>query len=110
VNRWRRSVGDDVVMGAFFVLLCTTALGLILLAGCPAPAPPPPVVPPGSATCADVCRRYQQLGCLAGRPTPKGSSCEVVCLNVQASGAIRWNLDCRAGASTCAEADRCEQR
>jgi hypothetical protein len=110
VNRWKRSATDDLVMGLYFVFVGAAGLVLILLAGCRAPAPPPPVPPPGAATCADVCRHYQELGCLAGRPTPRGSSCEVVCLNVQASGAIRWNLDCRAGAATCAEADRCEQR
>lgn len=95
---------------AWAALLAMLGALLYLATGCPAPAPPPPVPAPGAATCADVCHRYQQLGCLAGQPTPHGASCEAVCLNVQASGAIRWNLDCRAGAATCAEADRCEQR
>lgn len=83
---------------------------VITLTGCPKPLPPP--VPPtdwdgGSATCETACARLQQLGCPAGRPTPKGAPCQAVCENVMSSGLIEWQLDCVARAITCGETDRC---
>jgi len=83
-------------------------LGLILflLTGCP--QPPRPVPPPGAATCADVCKRYEALGCPAGKPTPKGAPCVAVCENVQTSGVLKFNLECRVRAASCADADHCE--
>lgn len=85
-------------------LACLWAL--LVCAACPPPKPPPP--PPGAATCQDVCRHYTELGCEAARPTAEGASCAEVCHNVQDSTVVRWDLDCRARAVTCAAADACE--
>lgn len=85
-------------------LACLWAL---LVCACP-PTPRPPVPPPGSATCADVCRHYGELGCEAARPTGAGAVCVDVCQNVQDSTVVHWDLDCRARALTCAAADACE--
>lgn len=88
------------------------ALLLLVLAGCPRPVPPP--VPPGpadaaAASCASMCARLADLGCPAAKPTPEGASCEKVCQNVQDSGLILWNLECRTRAPTCAAIDECER-
>lgn len=80
-------------------------VGALLLCACP---PKPPTPPPGAATCEDVCRRYAELGCEAGRPTANGVSCVEVCRNVQESTIVAWDLGCRVRALTCDEADRCE--
>lgn len=64
----------------------------------------------GPVSCTVVCARYAQLGCEAGKPTPRGVPCAVVCQNAVASGLIHWNLGCRAAASSCAEAESCEAR
>lgn len=82
------------------------ALLVLLATGCPPPKPPVP--PPGAATCADVCHHLAELGCPAAKPTPKGTPCTEVCANIQSSGVITWNLDCRASAPSCDAADRCE--
>lgn len=79
---------------------------LLVCAACPAPKPPAP--PPGAATCADVCKHFDELGCEAGRPTAHGATCLDVCRNVQESTVVAWDLDCRARAVTCAAADTCE--
>lgn len=80
---------------------------LLFCAACPAP-PKPPVPPPGAATCADLCRHETELGCEAAKTTAGGVTCVAVCENVVSSSVIHWDLDCRAGALTCAEVDSCE--
>lgn len=85
----------------------------LLVAGCPLPGPPePPGPPPGphpqGATCVTACAKLNELGCPEGEPTPDGKSCEAVCENVQASGIISWNLDCRSVITECGQTDSCE--
>jgi hypothetical protein len=87
----------------------TALLCVLLLGACPHPTPVP-VPPPGVATCVDVCGHYVELGCLAGTPTAEGTTCAAVCNNVQSSGIVSWNLDCRVRAKTCAEAEQCERK
>lgn len=64
----------------------------------------------GEASCAGACSRLRALGCKASAPTPAGVSCEDVCLNVQASGVLRWDLACRASARSCDAIDACEAK
>ena len=64
--------------------------------------------PPEPAPCVAVCAHYAELGCPAARPTPRGGSCENVCLNAVESGLIHWDLGCRANAPSCEGADACE--
>jgi hypothetical protein len=95
-----------IMVGA---VLMTAAFAIVFLS-CTKPLPPP--APPtdvdaGAATCQTACARLQQLGCPAGEPTPKGVPCLEVCLRVQESGLIDWNLDCVARALTCGATDRC---
>lgn len=79
----------------------------ILLAGCPK-TPKPPVIPPGEATCEDVCVHYTALGCPISTPTANGFTCVDVCHEVQDSGVLTWDLGCRIRAESCRDADDCE--
>lgn len=87
-------------------------LALLVLgcSGCPTPVPPAPPPPPapGEATCGDVCAQGRELVCPWAAPTPEGASCEAVCSNIQDSGIVAWNLDCRARARSCRDAEACE--
>lgn len=88
-----------------------SALRLLLLAifvsACSAvPAPSPKPEP--KATCADVCARGVGLGCAFALPTEGGATCVEVCNNVQSSGIIEWDLECRASAASCEAVDLCE--
>jgi len=80
-------------------------LTLVLLAGCPAPAPPPPN-PPGPppttpATCVRACDHLRRdLLC------DIGEGCADLCVRV---GDQRFT-DCLATATTCAGADVCDSR
>lgn len=91
-------------------------LALVALAGLACPRPLPPPVPPGPdqpdaavATCADVCRHAFALDCSWYRPTPGGASCTAVCVNIQTSGVVSWDLSCRVQAETCAAIELCER-
>jgi len=83
------------------------ALIIFFLFGCGAVQPTPIVVE--NATCEQVCKHMTALDCPSAQPTPNGASCVEVCENVQSSGMIEWNLDCRAAAATCESADECER-
>lgn len=97
------------------------ALLALALTACPKPLPPPGPIPPAQADagatdadeakrpCLAVCRRLSKLGCPAAKPTAEGTSCTVVCENVQSSGVIAWKLDCMKVAESCEAADRCNQ-
>lgn len=89
--------------------LATAALALGLFAACenrpPEPPPHPPYKP--TATCAEACTHLASLGCDEAKPTPKGTSCAAVCLDVNASGLARFPADCLVVAPTCAEARAC---
>jgi hypothetical protein len=88
----------------------------LLILGCgngcgPAPTPVPPPVPeptptPVETTCEAVCAHGDQLGCDWAATQ---ANCSEVCNNVQASGILRWDLDCRIKAETCAAVDECER-
>jgi len=98
-----------LMAGAVVMAACLA----IALSGCPKPIPPPAPPAPdadtdaGAATCAAACARLQQLGCAAGKPTPKGAPCTEVCENVTSSGLLTWDLDCIARAVSCGATDLC---
>lgn len=80
--------------------------------GCPKPTPTPVTPTPvgdaaSPATCLDLCRHGQALGCSWAQPTPSGATCVDVCANAQNSGITSWDLNCRTAAGTCAAVDRC---
>jgi hypothetical protein len=50
-----------------------------------------------------------KLGCPAARPTAEGTSCTVVCENVQSSGVVSWKLDCMKAALTCEAVEKCNE-
>jgi hypothetical protein len=59
-----------------------------------------PTPTPAEATCAGVCARGVELGCVYATPTPTGATCETVCQNATASGEP-WRLSCLAQATNC---------
>lgn len=63
--------------------------------------------PDGPASCLDVCRNGQHLGCTWAAPTPAAASCVDVCANNQSAGIAPWDLDCRAKKTSCAAIDTC---
>lgn len=71
--------------------------------------PPEPVSPDSNATCKTTCDHWRSLGCEEAKPTSAGGTCEDVCLNIQGSGIISWNLPCRATVKACEDIDRCER-
>lgn len=74
------------------------------------PAPPrPPIPDTGDGTCDTACARLRELGCEEARPTAEGATCERVCLNVQTSGIVSWDLSCRTRVTACAQVDSCER-
>jgi len=62
--------------------------------------------PDGPATCLDVCRAGQALGCTWAAPTAAGATCVDVCVNAQQIAP--WDLGCRARAKSCAAVDACQ--
>jgi len=93
-----------------FVLLlsgCRCQVGCVSSSTVTDPAMPDAAAPSGDVTCADVCAKYRALGCPEGNPTEEGDACEAVCENVQASGIVKLDLDCRANIASCAEIDEC---
>ena len=91
-----------------FVSLCGTGCG-------PQPMDPPvtPEVPildagPSEPSCTTACARFAELGCEAGKPTPKGATCVEVCENVASSGVVLWPVRCITHAYSCETADACE--
>lgn len=95
-------------MSKIHVMLLALGLAMISwgLLNCTAPKPKPD----GDfvADCKAVCLRARDLGCAIAKPTANGKHCVEVCENVQGSGIIKWNLECRASAITCEAADACE--
>lgn len=82
-------------------------LFLLFLTSCGHCSPTPP--PPSGPTCAEVCTRAATMGCDVAKPTAKGETCEKVCTEVEASGLIDLDLECRARAESCEAAEACEQ-
>ncbi len=83
----------------------------VAVAGCWSPGPPPQPPKPEpveGATCASACDRFRELGCPEGEDTAGGGTCEEVCQNVQDSGIIEWDLECRTGVDACDQVDSCE--
>ena len=70
----------------------------------PVPTPAPDAAPP--ASCATACATAASLGCTWAAPTPNGATCENVCANAMVFG-LRWDLNCRASATSCAAAAAC---
>lgn len=64
------------------------------------------ILPP---TCAAWCARASAMKCDAAKPTPKGGTCEAVCVNANA-GPTKWDLKCRVAARSCAAADACDAK
>lgn len=90
-------------------------LALPMLLAChptPQPNPPPGPEPLDAAagpTCATYCAHVRALGCIQGKPTAEGATCEQVCSNVQTSGYARLDLKCSTNAADCRAVDRCEE-
>lgn len=89
--------------------LAISALLVGLFTACQASEPQPPPRPPyrPNTTCAEACTHLRALACPTGEPTDKGTTCEAVCADVNASGLARWPADCVVVARTCDEARGC---
>jgi hypothetical protein len=83
-------------------------LAIALFAACAhTPTPAPSADAGGPITCASVCDHGAIIGCLWAQPTPKGASCERVCLNATNVGQP-WSLDCIQRLSSCDSALACQ--
>lgn len=90
----------------------TLALPIALLVfGCPSTPPKPPEPKPleaGVPTCLSACDNMRALGCELGKPTPRGATCEDVCIRVQTENAgAGFDMACISRATTCPVADAC---
>lgn len=72
------------------------------------PGPIPDPDPNNRVGCEEMCDRMRSLKCSSGKPTPNGASCEHVCENIQKSGFLKLDLECRYEAESCEAADSCE--
>lgn len=81
---------------------------VVLLLGC-GEIKPIPTPPAGPYSCETACERGADLGCAYAAPTPAGASCGEVCRNVQSSGFLRWDLECRTLAPSCEAVDNCDR-
>jgi len=59
------------------------------------------------ATCVTACARLAVLDCPAARPTTNGTTCAMVCENVEHSGLATWGVGCVSAAVSCEAADKC---
>lgn len=83
--------------------------GLIVGSLCMASCWPPPIHPEEHTGCSSACGRLRVLACEEGSPTPRGSSCEEVCVTVASvEYAAPWPTECITRASSCAQAQGCE--
>jgi hypothetical protein len=85
------------------LLITIIALGACASASCVHLQP----VPPGAATCTDVCAHGDKLGCTWAAPTNNGAICTDVCQLAQTSP-LPWNLSCAAKAESCEAASACQ--
>lgn len=97
-----------LILKIFFVLLMINSCTLPPL---PEPVEPEPIepLPDTNVTCEGVCIRAEALGCKWSVPTPHGTTCKMMCEQIQNSGIILWDLECRSTAKTCREMDACER-
>ena len=109
-------MNDPTRIARFPALCALLTASLLSTTACPpkpVPVPPTPTADGGApdtdADCNSVCDRWRDLGCSEADPTPEGARCEEVCENVQGSGIVRWDLDCRASVASCADIDACER-
>ena len=93
----------------FFVYMALAVCAGLAIGSCahnPPPAPADASPPPFTATCASVCEHAALMDCTWAKPTPKGHSCEQVCLNAQNVGEP-WNLECLQKLTGCDSAFVC---
>lgn len=94
------------------VLGALIALPLALATACPRndewiPPRPKPVDAGTPADCASACARMQELKCPEGQPDEEGTSCQVICEHVEASGTVTLDPACVTRITTCSDLDRC---
>jgi hypothetical protein len=77
------------------------AIALFVASCAHTPTPAPSADAGGPITCASACDHGATIGCLWAQPTPKGASCERVCLNATNAGQP-WDLHELAVATSCA--------
>ena len=94
---------------SFVVATCA-----LLLASCEQfivdPVYPPPrerPEPGDAAACDAACANLRAVCPEMAEPTPAGATCEMVCLNVETSGATTLDVACLATAADCDAAHAC---
>lgn len=97
------------MMKKLFMIIATAALGACY----PAPGKPAytpidgPVAAGTEADCQAACAALRAHHCPDGDPTPRGGTCEAVCLNTERSGYASMHPACVAKIDSCAGEDAC---
>lgn len=88
-------------------IFATALIVATAIAGCGGsqPEPKPPIPPPSVERCPDACEHLRALSCDLAKPTPRGKTCEQLCLNMESNG-VRF-ISCTITAPTCEAADLC---
>lgn len=71
------------------------------------PTRPKPVDAGTPADCDAACAHMAELGCEEAKPTPKGTTCEQVCKDIEGSGTVTLNPACVVGISRCDQVESC---
>jgi len=83
------------------VLATIVVLGFLGFFGCA----PPPVTPSSAANCAAGCEHLRSMHCELGRTTPRGATCESVCVTAMQNGSDL--ASCFKPAQDCSAANAC---
>lgn len=110
-NPWTEYPLDRPILAYLVFAFCAGGLWIALnVAACSdgAPKTPPDAAPSEVfSPCASACVNLRALGCPAGSPTPKGTTCEAVCENASGTGFSPVNTACLSAAKSCAESAAC---
>lgn len=96
-------------MKSVHFVLAVAAIAAGGLTACP-PNPDFPEIKDIPAACAKACSHFADLDCEEAKPTNGGISCTQVCVNMQESGLISYDLACAATVTSCEAISACPRK